>query len=276
MSNFAKIVTLVDNVVYKQNLKAEHGLSFLVKTATTQLLFDTGQTDLFMHNANVLGEDLQQVAHVVVSHGHYDHTGGLFAFLKMNTHATLWMHPLAVENKQSTATGEARAIGIPFGLDEFSHRIKLVDKAVEIEPNVWLLPQIALRTTYETANPKLLVQQHGQLIPDPFNDELVMYLRHPEGLVLVSGCAHRGIVNTLLAVSAHANCNHFKLVTGGTHLNGAPSHRLEATAEALTNMAIDSFMPNHCTGIAAYSYLAAKLPFHTAYSQTGSVVCVAN
>lgn len=274
MSEKTKVITLVDNVTYKQGLKAEHGLSFLIKTSHAHILFDTAQTGMLLDNAQVLGEDLMEVTHVVISHGHYDHTGGLSDFLELNPHARVWVHPKAFDNKYSTATGYLRPIGIPRTVGAFAHRFSFVTKATEICPNVWLIPQIEQCTSYETVNPKLLCGELDATVPDTFDDELAMYIRHPDGVTLVSGCAHRGIVNTINTVKKHSGLNKFKLIIGGTHLNGAPAHRLEATVAALQATRIVSLMPNHCTGITAYSLLAARLQCHVAYAQTGSVVCV--
>lgn len=269
----AKIITLVDNITYKPGLKAEHGLSFLVKTDGGHILFDTGQSDLFLHNAREMGEKLTLVDHVVLSHGHYDHAGGIETFMAINAKAQLWIHPQAVEPKFSTSTGEVRLIGILCDIGKYADRVNYVEKPTEIMPDVWLLPQIARTTTYETDSTKLLTGNAPDFMPDPFDDELALYVRHADGLTLVSGCAHRGIVNTLKAVMNHSGMQKFKLVTGGTHLNGAPSHRLEATAQAINAMQVESFWPNHCTGISAFSYLSANLKCRVAYAQTGTIVC---
>ncbi|MFT3740860.1 MAG: MBL fold metallo-hydrolase [Breznakibacter sp.] len=269
-----KIITLVDNITYKQGLKAEHGLSFLLKIDSIHILFDTGQSNLFIDNATILGEDLQKITHVVISHGHYDHTGGLKAFMELNAHARIWIHSKALDAKFSIATGQSRFIGIGTDLTGFMHRFSFVDIPTEICDNVWLLPRIEQYTSYETLNANLLCGTAEAPVPDPFDDELVMYIRHPHGVTLVSGCAHRGIVNAVEAVKAHSGQDTFKLIIGGTHLNGAPLHRIKATSAALKGTHIESFMPNHCTGIAAYSHLSANLDCHVSYAQTGTVVCV--
>jgi 7,8-dihydropterin-6-yl-methyl-4-(beta-D-ribofuranosyl)aminobenzene 5'-phosphate synthase len=269
-----KIISLVDNITYKRGLMAEHGLSFLIKLPDAHILFDTGQSNLLLHNAKQLGEDLTLVSHVIVSHGHYDHTGGLEAFLQINDHALIWMKKEALQNKYSLATGELTDISIPFDLNKYSHRIRFVDDAAYPLPGVCLLGQIPATTTYETVHPKLKSGSMKQPLDDTFDDELVMYCIVNKKIVVISGCAHRGIINTLNAVREHSGINEFALIIGGTHLNGMPAHRLTATSQALKQLSIDSIMPCHCTGIQAYHQLSATLQCHVAYAQTGTVIKV--
>jgi 7,8-dihydropterin-6-yl-methyl-4-(beta-D-ribofuranosyl)aminobenzene 5'-phosphate synthase len=274
MTGSIKIVSLVDNITYKRGLKAEHGLSLLIKLPDCHILFDTGQSDLLVHNARELGEDLSLVKHVVISHGHYDHAGGLEAFLAINDHATIWMKPQAQSPKFSLSTGEAQYIGMPCDLMNYSHRIRLIEGNMEIANGVFLLGDIPMCTSYETVNPKLKQCDESSLEPDLFEDEAVMHVIQNQSVVVIAGCAHRGIVNTLEAVKKASGMQQFSLVMGGTHLNGAPQHRITATTQALSAMDIKSLMPCHCTGIQAYHHLSAHLKCHVAYAQTGTVVRV--
>lgn len=268
-----KIITLIDNIVYKNGLKAEHGLSFLIKTPDMHILFDTGQTAEFIANAQHLGEDLMAVTAVVLSHGHYDHAGGLEAFLKFNPHATVYLKKEALGDKFSSSTGEIRPIGIPFDVTPYLHRFCFVEDELSLAPDIVLLGKIDRTTRYETDNTKLLINHNQAFCPDPFNDELVLYIKQPNGVVIVSGCAHRGVVNTLKSITAHAQTDQIKLFIGGTHLNGAPDHRLSATTQTLAGMHIEQMMPNHCTGIEAYVMLNKNLKA-VSYASTGTVISV--
>ena len=269
-----KIVTLIENIVYRKDLKAEHGLSFLIKTENRHILFDTGQSGEFIENASKMGEDLSLVDTVILSHGHYDHAGGLSAFLNMNQHAKLYMKRPALETKYSKSSGEIRSIGIPSDLTPFMHRICFVDEAVELDSSMVILGNIERTTSYETENSKLLIEQSGNYTPDPFNDELVLYIKQNNELTIVSGCSHRGMINTINSIMAHSGLNSIRLFIGGTHLNGAPSHRLEATTQALAEMKIQQLMPNHCTGIQAYIHLEKNLTAMTLYASTGTIVTI--
>lgn len=179
-----------------------------------------------------------------------------------------------MNNKYSTSTGDIHHIGIPFDVSPYLHRFCFVDEAVELAPGIVLMGKIDRSVSYETENNKLLVECEQSFCPDPFDDELVMYLTHHEGLVVVSGCAHRGVVNTLRSIMAHAQTKVVRLFIGGTHLNGAPDHRLCATAQALSDMNIIQMMPNHCTGIHAYGLLEKEMEVLVSYASTGTVVTI--
>jgi 7,8-dihydropterin-6-yl-methyl-4-(beta-D-ribofuranosyl)aminobenzene 5'-phosphate synthase len=268
-----KIITLLDNITYKKKLKGEHGLSFLIKTDDGLLiLFDTGQSNQFIENAQILGEDLKNVDAVVISHGHYDHTGGLNAFLQLNTKAVVWMKKGALSPKFSIATGELSPIGVPPLAKQHLSRIRFLDNDTTIYPGVVVLANIPMVTSFETVNPKLLVHRDNQYQPDHFPDELMLYVINQQKAVAISGCAHRGIINTLKAVTVHSGIDHFSLVTGGTHLNGCADHRLQATINELNRMKIDRLMPNHCTGTEAYCQMRTSLHTQVSYAQTGTVV----
>lgn len=267
-----KIITLVENITYQQGIKGEHGLSFLIKTDDLTLLFDTGQTDQFIQNAEAFGEDLSKVDYLIISHGHYDHAGGILAFLNYNKTAKVLIKQEAFNDKFSKASGSVRPVGIPHNLHNHFHRFQYVTNFINISSSICILSEIKSQTSYETPNTRLLINSDSGMIPDPFNDELVLYLIHNNELVVISGCAHRGIINTLFAIQQHSGLTDFRFIIGGTHLNGAPTHRLKATAEAMNEMQIKALMPNHCTGISAYQYLVDNVQSKISYASTGTVV----
>lgn len=257
--------------MYKNGLKAEHGLSILIKTDNHHILFDTGQTGLFMDNAQTMGEDLMKVNMVVISHGHYDHTGGLERFLKFNPHAMVFLKQEATHKKFSSSTGLVRSIGFPFDVTPYQERVRFITENTEIAPGIFLLTGIERNTSFETLHPKLMISATKGFMTDPFDDELVMYLHHNKGAVIVSGCAHRGLINTLNTVTKHTKSDLIRLFIGGTHLNGTHDHRLESTLQTLSKMKITQMMLNHCTGIQAYAQVS-KRQTNVSYASTGTVV----
>ncbi|WP_291859572.1 MBL fold metallo-hydrolase [Marinilabilia sp.] len=224
------IITLVENLAYQQGTMGEHGLSFVVRTGGKQILFDTGQSDLLVHNAKKLNVDLSAIDAVVISHGHYDHTGGLPAFFVLNDYAPVWLKPKAFDEKMSKSTGTPRFIGLdPEVANRYSNRFKLVSEVVEIAPGLKIVPKIGNYFGFEQSSQSMMVKQGEELVADLFEDELFMVFDHPAGLVVFAGCAHRGICNICRSAIELTGMQKIKLVLGGTHLKGASKGRITKT-----------------------------------------------
>src|SRR4030042_201329 len=134
-----KIVTLIDNIVYKTGLIAEHGFSVYLETGDKKILFDTGQSGNFIKNASLLGIDITSVDYCIVSHGHYDHTGGLYEFCKVNSKAKILMKKEAMLQKYKSNTSY---IGVPFSAFLFNNRIEFIDKKFNLTEELIIIPEI--------------------------------------------------------------------------------------------------------------------------------------
>ena len=176
-----KILTLMDNVAYKKGIRAEHGFSALIDTGTAKVLFDAGQTDGILANAEILKEDLSAVDAVVLSHGHYDHTGGLSAFCRINSTARIYCKSACLLPK---FIGE-RYIGIPEDAKRFRSRFFFVETSMEIVPGVRVEPEIPIRNEGDTHFRNFTIREEGGTRPDLFEDELYLTVRTPGGLVVV-------------------------------------------------------------------------------------------
>ncbi|MEN6594722.1 MAG: MBL fold metallo-hydrolase [Clostridiaceae bacterium] len=247
-----RIVTLVENTASSEAFCAEHGLSLYVETGTTKLLFDMGRTDLFLHNANKLGVLIDQVDLAVISHGHYDHGGGLSAFLAANKKASVYINTRAFERHLSIKQGGVLGdIGLDAALRS-SGRMVAVGERMEIARGMTLFSGVTERTLYSRCNDTLFMEQDGEFVADDFAHEQNLIIEENGKLVLFAGCAHNGIVNILRRAEAIAG-RRMDAVIGGFHLqspslkHSEPPEHIRAVGEAL--LASGSvFYTGHCTG----------------------------
>ena len=251
-----KITTLVDNTVpVSMNTIGEHGISFLIETEEKTVLFDTGQGTALTHNAAQMGINLTKVDTVVLSHGHYDHSGGLLKLMDVNDHFELIAHPDAFSEKYAMFPGPKMIpIGIPVTikfLEQSNIRVRLSRVPVEISDSVMTTGEIPMETNYEHIEPVLFTRKDGKDIPDPLLDDQSIILRVERGIAVVLGCAHRGLINTLNHVAQITGEKEIYAVLGGMHLERAPSVQIEKTIGALKQFNLQKIGVSHCTGIRA-------------------------
>lgn len=274
MSKTIKLTILVENSVHQRGLVAEHGLAFHVQRGSQSLLLDTGQSDLALINAETLSLPLERLDAVVLSHGHYDHTGGLPAILEVAPQARVYLHPAAFEPKFSrNQEGPARMIGMsdcalqairrnPGGYTESC-------ASQEVMPGVFTTGEIPRVTPYEDVGGRFFLDESGAEA-DSLTDDQALFFDTVQGLVVLSGCAHAGVVNTLTHIQKLRPGRPFYAIMGGLHLLNASPERLHATMEALGKWDIPLLMPAHCTGPAAAAKLWESFPGRCATPGVGS------
>jgi 7,8-dihydropterin-6-yl-methyl-4-(beta-D-ribofuranosyl)aminobenzene 5'-phosphate synthase len=244
-----RITTLVENTASGADLLAEHGLSFWIEYGDKRILFDTGQSNILIKNAKVLGIDLAKIDAIVISHGHYDHTGGLSDVLEIAAKAKIYLHPGATEPKFSKNVSGAKSIGMPDSAKEAiqgQHMIWTATPAT-IFPGISVTGQVPRMNDYEDVGGAFFVDENCQK-PDELLDDQTLFVESTKGLVVVLGCAHSGVVNTLDYISKLTGYNKIYAVIGGMHLLNASQIRIANTIEAFKKYEIQKIVPLHCTG----------------------------
>jgi len=256
-----KLHCMVENSAKRGSaLWGEHGLSFWIETPGGQVLFDTGQSgDVFLHNAQQMGLDLKQIDALTVSHAHYDHTGGFERTLpRMRPNIPLYAHPDLFRERFSRREGEYRSIGLRMSREELEKHadLRLSEQPSEIVPGVWTTGEISSRPHFEGRSEGHTIRRGEGWQPDPYQDDFSLVLEGDDGLVVLCGCCHAGLLNTLQHVRRHFD-SRIVAVIGGTHLSSATSEMLHEAVEHLRS-AYDSprLYVNHCTGERAYLALA--------------------
>ena len=274
-----RITVLAENSVRQANLLAEHGLAFWIEADGHSILFDTGQGNVLRHNAEQLEIPLDAAEAVVLSHGHFDHTGGLKDVLGTAAQIALCLHPAALEKKYCREkTPPHRSIGIS-DLDAQALRRRTQTLVWTLEPTklmegVYLTGEIPRRNDFEdTGGPFYL--DDACSISDPLLDDQALYIETPAGTIVVLGCAHAGVVNTLDYVAQLTGRARIHAVLGGMHLMQATAQRLEATVAALKRYGIRKIGASHCTGTRATCYLWSQLPGACFECCAGSVFSLA-
>lgn len=259
---------LVDNEAANDVLRSEHGLSFLVETDDGSVLFDTGQTDAWLHNMVALGRAPEAIKVVTISHGHYDHTGGLVKAIKEVPDAAYFAHPMCFQPKYAQSTGgETRYIGMLTEVVSRKTAFTLNRSAVEILTGVVLSGEIPFSTS--SSFDSRFLTGDGELQQDTFEDEQCLIVRNGNGVAVLVGCAHRGLENNVLAAMDVAGVARIDLLAGGFHLANAREDRLESLADFLKNVDVGQIACCHCTGSGAYEYLRSKLGLRVTLARAG-------
>jgi len=258
-----RITTLSENTAGLGNFLGEWGLSILVETDGLNILFDTGQNISASHNADILGIDLSKIDKIVLSHGHFDHTGGLRQILtKMRKEVEIIAHPDIWQTKYANREGEAdRYIGIPFmrqELESLGARFNLTTESVRITDNIMTTGEIPMVTDYEEIEPYLLVKEAAGLKQDKLLDDQALIINTEPGLVIILGCAHHGIINTIYHAQQLTGVKAIHTVLGGCHLIDASEERVWLTIAALKELAVQRLGVSHCTGLPASAIMAQE------------------
>lgn len=263
-----RITILCDNTVGPiSGTIGEHGFAALVEWEGGALLFDTGRGEGLLRNAQRMNRDLRRVEAVVLSHGHYDHTGGLWPLLSACGGKTVHAHPGIFDRRYRVKEGEpSLSIGIPYGAEFLvgqGARFDLSAGFRGVAPGVFLTGEVPRATPFETGDTGLCCDEAG-CAADPIRDDQSLVIRTERGLVLLLGCCHAGLVNTMAWARQQTGVAEVDAVIGGTHLGFCGQGQLDGTVAELRRSGVRRIVGGHCTGFAAAARLAQEFPgrFH--------------
>lgn len=271
-----RITTLSENAVAIPDVLAEWGFSALIEVEGMSLLLDTGASNTVIHNAGMLGIDLKKVDRIILSHGHYDHTGGLQNVLRaMRKKIEIVAHPDIWAEKYSRQNdGVYRYVGIPFQrqvLESLGASFTLAKEPVRFTDTVMTTGEVPEITEYEQIEPnRFWIKDEGEMKPDPLADDLALIINTKPGLIVVLGCGHRGLINTLRQAQKLTRRQEIRLALGGCHLIGSSEERIWMTISALKEMDVQSIGVSHCTGLPAAAIMARELGDRFFFNNAGT------
>ncbi|MCK4561055.1 MAG: MBL fold metallo-hydrolase [Calditrichia bacterium] len=251
MLSHVKLTILSENRVVNPNLIAEQGLSIFVETPNGNILFDTGQTRAFLHNAQHLKIDLRQTDKITFSHGHYDHTGGLPHFLQEVKPVEIICHPALIHKKYRVYPEGRTNIGVPWEKKEMqSLGAKFIFKthSFEIFPDIWISGEIPRNSKYEYIDETYQQRVSVSYIHDEIHDDMCLVINTAHGLIVLLGCGHAGPINSIKHAMRLTKTKHIFAVMGGMHLHHAPEEKIKKIMRNLELLKPDFLVPLHCTG----------------------------
>jgi 7,8-dihydropterin-6-yl-methyl-4-(beta-D-ribofuranosyl)aminobenzene 5'-phosphate synthase len=258
-----KVTIIVDNAVpfgTRQSLRAEHGLSLLIEHAGKKILYDTGQSSAVVSNLSLLNFRPSELDMLVLSHGHYDHTGGIYHVLQhTRKRIPVYAHKKIFQERYSVSGSERRFIGVPHRkevLTALGAEWCLIDKPTEILPGLWLSGPIPRNTDFEIGDPKLVIcAPDGCDCQDTIEDDTSLFYVGPRGLVVIGGCTHAGLVNTVRRGFEVTGTSRLAGWIGGTHLGPLSKEQQAKTLAQLAAFGPEFIAANHCTGFAMMATL---------------------
>ena len=258
------LTILVDDEAGPRAGHAEHGLSFWIDADCFRILFDSGQGNALRENMRQLDLNPAEIDAVAISHGHYDHTGGIPKVLSDCGKASIFLHPDALRRRYSQSPdGGARPVGFPLPAAELlrsrSEFIRWTKTATRLHPSVFVTGEIPRRTPLEAPGGHFFLDREC-LAPDPFTDDQALVVETTKGAVVLLGCSHAGVENSLSSALSHSRTGKLRAVIGGMHLSSASLEEIVKLGDRLEELGPQLICPCHCTGGRAKGYFKTRFP----------------
>ncbi len=272
-----KIQNLIEDTKGDNNCLAEHGLSFYVETPNHKLLVDAGASDQFMKNANRLNVDLTQVDTLILSHGHYDHSGGIMPFASMNLNAKIYIHEEAAGDYYSEKPDRTYYAGIDKEIAKLSQTVT-INTDTCIDEELYIFTNVTGRRHWPQGNKKLKKMVNGELLQDEFTHEQYLVIKVEGKEILMSGCAHNGILNILdryIELEGHEP----DVVISGFHMMKSTEHTKDEI-ETIRQTAYElkkyqtKYYTGHCTGETAFEIMKGILGNQIEYVRSGEKIII--
>ena len=267
-----KITVLVDNYVTKRDFLAEHGFSLLIEANGKKILFDTGQRYALKNNLDILGIDTYSISSIVLSHGHDDHTGGLKFFIEDNFFPHIIAYPDIIFPKYKVEANKKQNIGLKYPLDNFHP--EFFKEPRSLDGGIIFSGKVPKTNQWELEETKYFREVFGRLEQDPFSDDVSLFVPTNKGLVILTGCAHSGIINITQYGLEITNSSRLRGIIGGMHLKNASQKRIEKTVEVLRELNPEFVTVSHCTGLEAGVIFKNALKEKVIFTSVGMVFSI--
>lgn len=270
-----RLTVVVDNKA-ADNLVAEHGYALYLETPEGNILLDTGQKEAFLPNLERLAIDPASISTLVLSHGHYDHTGGVADLLELNRDIEIYLHAGVFQPRYSVDGDKPTIVKMPLAaMEAIMHhrdaRTHWLTRPVALSGSIGITGPISRINDFEDTGGSFYLDPEGREV-DTIRDDIAMWLHGPDGLIVCVGCCHSGLVNTLHHITTRTGESRIAMVIGGLHLLNSSIQRLERTVEGLRAFAIRRIVACHCSGEEAVQFLQDNLDAEVSTGYAGLVI----
>ena len=276
-----RVTVLCENTIgvpMPKGLVGEHGLSFLIEDNQC-VLYDTGQGVGIINNLSLLGKNVNAIDKIIISHGHYDHTGGLMPVLDhLESPVPVYLHPDAFQDKIAYIETTDGNFEIPIGFqnkkqdyENSGAEFRFVDHFTRIDDRVYAISDVERPDGWKTWDVRLKYKKADSILDDPFNDDLSLLLETDSGPVVLLGCAHAGVVEILDDLSRKTGHKEFHAVIGGTHLGSAPGAYIKRAIETFKKYHVKVLSTSHCTGFHAAAEIMSQFKNEFTLANVGSL-----